>query len=943
MKSKYSNSEFSKRHIGSNQDQVKAMLKEIGYDSMDEFIEETIPNQIRFKGNLNVGDSVDEYELIHSLKMIASKNKPFKSYIGTGYYNTITPNVILRNIFENPGWYTAYTPYQAEISQGRLEALLNFQTMVMDMTGMEIANASLLDEATAAGEAMVMMSRENPNRNIFYADQNCHPQTIELLRTRSEPVGINLVVCKIEDFDFNDDVIGALIQYPSSDGKIFSFDDICQNAHSKKSLIAVATDLLALALIPSPGEIGADIAIGSSQRFGVPVGFGGPHAAFISAKERFKRKMPGRMIGVSVDSKGNRALRMALQTREQHIRRAKATSNICTAQVLLSVMASMYAVYHGRDGIISIANNIHEKTSLLASSLAKSGFKIVHSQFFDTIRIELEKSQSELIKKEALKNYINLRYFDNHDIGISLDETVNDNDLIDILSTFNAKITDSVNYSIEVKRISDFMRHPVFNSYQSETEMMRYIHKLETKDLALNTSMISLGSCTMKLNAATQMIPVSWNEFSNPHPFAPLDQNEGYLKLFDDLSNWLKNITGLEGCSLQPNSGAQGEYTGLLTIRAYHIDKKNTEKNICLIPESAHGTNPASAVMAGMNVVPIKCDSMGNIDIEDLKDKIHSHKDQISCMMVTYPSTHGVFEESINEICDLIHNAGGLVYLDGANMNAIVGLSKVGDLGVDVCHINLHKTFAIPHGGGGPGMGPICVKEHLIPFLPGHPITGHTEKSITAVSAAPFGSASILPISWSYIALLGNKGLKESTEIAILNANYMAKRIEKHFPVLYRGISGNSAHEFIIDLRNLKTETGISDEDVAKRLIDYGFHAPTMSWPVPGTLMIEPTESESKEEMDRFCDAMIAIRKEIDEVVEGKININDNPLSNAPHTAIEVMSDNWEHSYSREKAAYPADWLKDYKYWPTVSRVDNAHGDRNLICSCPPIETYSKQ
>ena len=941
MKSKDHSTSFANRHIGPNNDEINEMLNEIGYDNIDQFLSKAIPSSIAFKGQLNVGEGLSEDELLVQLKKLASKNIPFKSYIGMGYYNTITPSVILRNIFENPGWYTAYTPYQAEISQGRLEALLNFQTMIIDMTGLDIANASLLDEATAASEAMAMMSRENHKRNKFFIDENCHPQTIELLKTRSEPIGIKLVLTNLNNVNFDDDSIGILIQYPSTDGKVFAFNDLCETAHKYGALVAVASDLLALALIPSPGDIGADIAIGNSQRFGVPVGFGGPHAAFISAKEKFKRKMPGRMIGVSVDTDGNPALRMALQTREQHIRRANATSNICTAQVLLSVMASMYAVYHGKNGIKAIASNVNQKTRILANSLSESGYNIVHDQFFDTIRVSVDNNQKSKIKKSAENELINFRYFENNDIGISLDETVKNKDLDKIISLFDSKKIDSNKFILGLNRKSDYLEHKIFNSFHSETEMMRYIHRLESKDLALNTSMISLGSCTMKLNAATQMIPVSWPEFSLPHPFAPKEQNKGYLELFDNLSNWLKNITGLDDCSLQPNSGAQGEYAGLLTIRAYHIDHGNKNKNICLIPESAHGTNPASAVMAGMKVVPIKCDQLGNIDLDDLREKIQLYDKSISAMMVTYPSTHGVFEDSIHEICKLIHSAGGLVYLDGANMNALVGLSKIGDYGIDVCHINLHKTFAIPHGGGGPGMGPICVKEHLKPYLPGHPISGHSKKSITAVSAAPYGSASILPISWSYISLLGNTGLRKSTQIAILNANYMAKKLESHYPILYRGANGNSAHEFIIDLRNLKSDTGISDEDVAKRLIDYGFHAPTMSWPVPGTLMIEPTESESKSELDRFCEAMISIKKEIDDVVKGKMDINDNPLVNAPHTALQTMSDKWSHSYSREQAAFPANWLKTHKYWPSVSRVDNAHGDRNLVCSCPPMETYS--
>ena len=802
----------------------------------------------------------------------------FRSYIGNGYYGTITPTVIQRNILENPGWYTAYTPYQAEIAQGRLEALLNFQTMVTDMTGLPI--------------------------------------------------------------EFSNDIFGVLLQYPATDGQVFIFDEICNKAHAAGALVSVATDLLSLAILPSPGEIGADIAIGNSQRFGVPIGYGGPHAAFISCSEKFKRKMPGRIIGVSVDQNGNKALRMALQTREQHIRRDRATSNICTAQVLLAVMAGMYAVYHGQKGIKQIAEKIHNNTNLLASSLKNKGYKILHKEFFDTIRISLENFSLDKIKERAEALRINLRYYQNEDVGISIDETCSDDDINDILSIFDADMNDNLKFKLRSKRKSEFLTHSIFNKYHSETEMMRYLHRLESKDLALNTSMIALGSCTMKLNAASEMIPISWPEFSSIHPFAPKSQTEGYNELASTLSDWLMKITGLDGCSLQPNSGAQGEYAGLLVIRAYHIANNDTDRTVCLIPSSAHGTNPASAVMAGMEVIVVDCDDHGNIDIDDLKSKSERYSKNLAALMVTYPSTHGVYEESISEVCEIIHKNGGQVYLDGANLNAMVGLSKLGEFGADVCHINLHKTFAIPHGGGGPGMGPICVAKHLKSFLPTHRYSSSSQEFTYSVSAAPLGSANILPISWGYILMLGDDGLRASTEVAILNANYMAKRLSEHYPILYKGANGLCAHEFIIDIRNIKEESGITEEDIAKRLIDYGFHAPTMSWPVIGTMMIEPTESESKEELDKFCDAMISIKNEINNVVNEKFSKIDNPLVNAPHTAIVVTDDNWSKNYSREIAAYPSQSNKEFKYWPSVGRVDNAHGDRNLICTCPPIDEY---
>ena len=928
--------DFSKRHIGPDDSDINKMLSYLGFDSIEQLINATIPDGIQFNDELNIGKSISEYEFLNTIKRIGKKNQVVKSYIGTGYYGTVTPPVILRNILENPGWYTAYTPYQAEISQGRLEALLNFQTMVTDMTGLDISNASLLDESTAAAEAMVLMFRSSRNRNTFLVSDQCHPQTIDVLKTRSRPIDINLKVIATEEFVFNEETFGCLIQCPTTDGKVFSYKELAKSAHDSGAYIAVATDLLSLALIAEPGSYDADIAIGSTQRFGVPLGFGGPHAAFLAAKENFKRKMPGRIIGLSKDADDNLAFRMALQTREQHIRRDKATSNICTAQVLLSVIAGMYAVYHGPDGIYQIAKTVHDKTKNLASSLKENGFDIKHDQFFDTIRIGVNGKNINFEKLKA-----NLRNYENGDIGISIDETTSQNDINELLKFFECGGDSKNNYSLKETRSSKYLTHEVFNSYHSETKMMRYLKKLETKDLSLNTSMISLGSCTMKLNAAAEMIPVSWPEFSSIHPFAPKSQTLGYQELFDSLEKWLVNITGLHSCSLQPNSGAQGEYAGLMVVRAYHQNNGNTERNICLIPESAHGTNPASAVMAGMQVIVIKCDESGNIDVGDLKQKAEENKESLSALMITYPSTHGVFEETISDICDIIHEFGGQVYLDGANLNAMVGLSRLGDFGADVCHINLHKTFAIPHGGGGPGMGPICVAEHLSPFLPGHPNLTNSDKSISAISAAPFGSAGILPISWGYIAMLGNNGLRKASQVAILNANYMAKRLEKEYKVLYQGSNKTSAHEFIIDLRDLKNETGISDEDVAKRLIDYGFHAPTMSWPVPGTLMIEPTESEALVELDRFCDAMISIKREIEDVVSGKFDSKDNPLINAPHTALAVMSDKWEHKYSRQIAAYPAPWLKEHKYWPSVRRVDNAFGDRNLVCTCPPIDSYT--
>ena len=932
--------QFVDRHIGPNQDETSQMLQAIGLSSIDELIDVSVPESIRSNRQLNVGTGLTEQALIEKLKSIAQKNVIMKSYIGMGYYNCLTPPVIQRNILENPGWYTQYTPYQAEISQGRLEALINFQTMVCDLTALPIANASLLDEATAAAEAMIMTFRMSKDRNIFLVSKHCHPQTIEVLKTRSEPLGIHIQLCDDNDFDFNNEVFGSILQYPDTKGSINNFQEIANAAHQESAYLIVATDLMSLALLKPPGELGADVAIGSSQRFGVPMGYGGPHAAFFAISENFKRFLPGRLIGVSVDSHGNQAYRMSLQTREQHIRREKATSNICTSQVLLAIMAGMYAVYHGPKGIKMIAKTIHQHTCDLASSLSKAGCTIHNDTFFDTIHL----TGPDKIIEKLLEHNINVREFPDGSLGVSIDETVTKMDVKNLLSVFEADhtVNSESNIPSDLQRQTPFLSHPVFNSYHSETEMLRYIHRLETKDLSLNTSMIPLGSCTMKLNATTEMIGVTWPEFGALHPFAPINQAQGYKRLFDDLSDWLADITGLPGVSLQPNSGAQGEYAGLMVIRAFHLSEGESNRTICLIPESAHGTNPASAIMCGMKVVVIKCDAKGNIDVEDLRMKAEEHKNNLAALMITYPSTHGVFENTVQEICNVIHSYKGQVYMDGANLNAMVGISRAADIGVDVCHINLHKTFAIPHGGGGPGMGPICAAEHLSPFLPSHTVIPCNQSSdaISAVSATPWGSAGVLPISWSYMALLGNTGMKKATSLAILNANYMAKLLEDHFPILYRGENGFNAHEFIIDLRPIRKESGITDEDIAKRLMDYGFHAPTMSWPVPGTLMIEPTESESKNELDKFCSAMISIKKEINDVMKEKSDSKDNMLKNAPHTVASIASDNWDHPYTREEAAFPQEWLKEYKYWPPVGRVENAVGDRNLICTCPDIKDY---
>lgn len=940
---------FETRHNAPDAAQVAEMLKTIKVKSVDELIDQTIPSNIRLKKKLNLPEAKSEFEFLKEFKGVMSKNKICKSYIGTGYYNTITPGVILRNILENPGWYTAYTPYQAEIAQGRLEALINYQTMVMDLTGMEIANASLLDEGTAASEAMHVLfaARKASKKDAvkFFVDENTFPQTIDVLRTRCAPIGVELVVGDLAKFDITDpQLFGVYIQYPDNNGAIADHSAFIASAHEKEVSVVMGTDLMSLLLLKSPGEMGADIAVGSSQRFGVPMGFGGPHAAFFASREDFKRLIPGRIIGASVDAEGKPGYRMALQTREQHIRREKATSNICTAQVLLSVMAGMYAVYHGPEGLKKIALRINGLAKALDSGIKSAGLKQVNENYFDTLKVEVKDKTA--IKSEAEKHSINFRYFETNHIGISLDETTTAADVNAILAVLGKKdgikIEDApISWPKSLMRTSTYLSHPVFHAHGSEHQMLRYIKKLENKDLSMVHSMISLGSCTMKLNATTEMIPVTWPELGQIHPFAPANQTEGYQDMIQNLEAWLKEVTGFTGVSLQPNSGAQGEYAGLMVIRAYHQNNGDGHRNIALIPASAHGTNPASAVMAGMEVVVVKSDAEGKIDVEDLKAKAEQHKNNLSCLMVTYPSTHGVFEESIIEICETIHKNGGMVYMDGANMNAQVGLTSPANIGADVCHLNLHKTFCIPHGGGGPGMGPICCNDKLKPFLPGHPVvkTGG-DHAIPAVSAAPWGSASILAISYAYIAMMGGEGLTNATKMAILNANYIKERLSGHYKILYTGNNGRCAHEMIVDCRDFK-KAGIEVEDLAKRLMDYGFHAPTVSFPVAGTLMIEPTESEPKEELDRFCDALIEIRNEVREVEEGKADKENNVLTRAPHTAAVITADNWDRPYSRQKAAYPLAFVKDAKFWPAVSRIDNAYGDRNLVCSCLPIEEYA--
>ena len=941
---------FALRHIGPRESDLPNMLKAIGVDSLDQLIYETIPDDIRLKSDLNLPEGLSENEFLTQLQDLASKNKIFKSFIGLGYHESFTPSVIKRNILENPGWYTAYTPYQAEIAQGRLEALLNFQTMVCDLTGMEIANASLLDEATAAAEGMTMLfdvrSRDQKKNNVvkFFVSEEVLPQTLSVLKTRATPLGIELIVGNHETIDLNNDFYGALLQYPGKYGKLFDYHEFMHKAQEAQIKIVVAADILSLVALEAPGKFGADIVVGTTQRFGIPLGYGGPHAAYFATKDKYKRNIPGRIIGVTKDVDGNNALRMALQTREQHIKRDKATSNICTAQVLLAVMAGMYAVYHGPEGLKYIAKKVHLSATNLANALEKMGYYQLNNSYFDTIVV---KGDSQAVKAVAEKQEINFLYIDDSTIAISLNEATSLKDLNNIIAVFAEAKGTAINQISElqevnaipenIKRRSLFLQNEVFNNYHSETEIMRYIKKLERKDLALNHSMISLGSCTMKLNAASEMLPLSWPQWGNIHPFAPLDQVHGYQEVLNRLEQQLNVITGFAGTSLQPNSGAQGEFAGLMTIRAYHQSRNEHHRNICLIPASAHGTNPASAVMAGMKVVVTKTDERGNIDVIDVKEKAELHKDNLAALMVTYPSTHGVFESSIKEITEIIHENGGQVYMDGANMNAQVGLTNPASIGADVCHLNLHKTFAIPHGGGGPGVGPICVASHLVPFLPSNPvITTGGDKAITAISAAPWGSSLACLISYGYIAMLGAKGLKDATLYAILNANYMKARLEKHYDILYTGERGRAAHEMILDCRPFKAH-GIEVVDIAKRLMDYGFHAPTISFPVAGTMMVEPTESESLSELDKFCDALIAIREEINEVSS---NNPDNPLKNAPHTLKMVTSDEWHFPYSREKAAFPLSYIHDNKFWPTVRRTDDAYGDRNLICTCDPIESY---
>ncbi|EGR0690671.1 glycine dehydrogenase (aminomethyl-transferring) [Vibrio parahaemolyticus] len=940
--------EFVGRHNGPKLSDQQKMLEAINAVSLDALISETVPANIRLEQPMTLAEAKSEADMLATMKQFAKQNQVKRTFIGQGYYNTFTPNVILRNVLENPGWYTAYTPYQPEISQGRLESLLNFQQMVIDLTGMEIANASLLDEATAAAEAMTLCKRAGKSKsNVFFVADDVHPQTIEVVKTRAKFIGFEVLVGSLESLP-EQDVFGALVQYPSTTGEVRDLTDIIAKAQANKTLVTVATDLLACTLLKPAGEMGADVAIGSAQRFGVPMGYGGPHAAFMATRDKHKRTMPGRVIGVSIDAKGNQALRMAMQTREQHIRREKATSNICTAQALLANMASFYAVYHGAEGLRTIARRTHHMTAILAAGLTKGGFELAHNSFFDTITINTGEKTQDLYTK-ALAADINLRVLPGK-LGISLDETTTVADVEALFAIFGVK-EDVTALSTEVagnefaaipealRRTSEYLTHPVFNTYHSETQMMRYLKQLENKDFSLTHGMIPLGSCTMKLNAAAEMLPITWPEFGSIHPFAPAEQAAGYAALAKDLKEKLCEITGYDAFSLQPNSGASGEYAGLIAIQRYHESRGEGHRNVCLIPSSAHGTNPATASMVSMKVVVVKCDDEGNIDIDDLAAKIEKHKDNLSSIMITYPSTHGVYEEKVKEVCEMVHAAGGQVYLDGANMNAQVGLTSPGFIGSDVSHLNLHKTFCIPHGGGGPGMGPIGVKSHLAPFLPGH-IENGVEGEDFAVSAADFGSASILPISWAYIAMMGEAGLSNATKVAILNANYVMERLRPHYPVLYRGKNGRVAHECIIDIRPLKEETGISEEDIAKRLMDYGFHAPTMSFPVAGTLMVEPTESEDLAELNRFCDAMISIREEMTKVKNGEWPLENNPLVNAPHTQVDLSTEEWDRPYSRELGCFPSKATKSWKYWPTVNRVDNVYGDRNLICSCPSIDNY---
>ena len=945
---KSSQKDFIKRHIGPSEADQKKMLTELGFKSLDDLIANTVPEKILLKDDLGIGEPNSEYEALRKLKGISKQNKIYSNFIGMGYYGTFTPYVILRNILENPGWYTSYTPYQPEVAQGRLEMLLNFQQMIIDFTGLDIANASLLDEGTAAAEAVGLSYRLCKNdSDIVFVSKDCHPQTIDVIKTRAEPLGLTVVVGD-ELNDIKEDIVCGILQYPGTLGDIKDPSEAISKIHKNNGKAVLVCDLLALAKLKTPAELGADIAVGSSQRFGIPMGYGGPHAGFFATKDEYKRSMPGRIIGVSVDRHGNKAYRLSLQTREQHIRRDKATSNICTAQALLAIVSAAYAVYHGPDGIKRIAENTSQLAKNFADKIKQSGYELYSDHFFDTVTIKtLDKTDS--IFRNALRQNVNIRKVNSEMLSVAFDERKNVYRANQLLKIFNCSetIKENVNESLSnlpknLLRTSDYLTHPVFNSYHSETEMLRYLKKLEDSDIALNRSMIALGSCTMKLNAVAEMIPVTWREFSEPHPFAPVEQMEGYRTLFTDLKNWLRSITGFSGVSLQPNAGAQGEFAGLMVIKKYHENNGDKNRNVCLIPSSAHGTNPASAQMVGMKVVVIKCDEQGNVDIEDLKEKAITHSENLAALMVTYPSTHGVFEEKISEICELIHNNGGQVYMDGANLNALVGIAKPGKFGPDVCHINLHKTFCIPHGGGGPGMGPIACKKHLEIYLPTHsvikdcgPVTG-----MGAVSAAPWGSSSILSISWMYIKMMGSEGLKKASQVAILNANYLAHKLKDTFPILYKGKNGNVAHECIIDIRKIKSEIGITEEDIAKRLIDFGFHAPTMSWPVAGTMMIEPTESEGLQEIDRFCDTLKKIKEEIDKVQSGKYDKIDNPIKNSPHTHVELIANKWEHKYDREEAAYPSEFLKQIKYWPPVARVDNVYGDKNLVCSCPSIDEY---
>src|SRR5438067_765634 len=940
---------FARRHIGPSEDEVSAMLREVGFESLNTLVEAAVPKNIRLDRELNLPEPKSEMEALAELRAISRKNKIARSFIGCGYSDSTTPPVIQRNILENPGWYTAYTPYQAELAQGRLEALLNFQTMITDLTGLEIANASLLDEATAAAEAMALCHAVVPNRKTFFVADNCHPQTIAVVQTRAKPLGITIKIGDYSRFKFDDNIFGALVQYPATDGAIYDYTDFIKGAHDAGTLVVVAADILALTLLKPPGEFGADVAVGNTQRFGVSLGFGGPHAAYFATRDQYKRHMPGRLVGVSHDAEGRPAYRLALQTREQHIRRDKATSNICTAQVLLAVIASMYAVYHGPRGLRAIAERVHGLTSQLADGLRALGLKITHENFFDTIRVEVESSGTLI--KHAEKAGCNLRMLGSRAVGVSLDETTTNRDVELLMSIFRGThVRDLADDDLGqaplripkfALRNSKFLTHPIFNTHDTETEMLRYLKKLESRDLSLCHSMIPLGSCTMKLNASAEMFPISWPECAKLHPFAPTDQTIGFIEICKQLEDWLAEITGFAAVSLQPNAGSQGEYAGLLAIREYHASRGEAHRNVCLIPTSAHGTNPASAIMAGFKVVSVACLKDGDIDLADLRAKADAHARDLAALMVTYPSTHGVFETTIREICEIVHGRGGQVYMDGANMNAQVGLCRPGDFGADVCHLNLHKTFCIPHGGGGPGVGPIGVAKHLAPFLPSaadlkHQ-TSNNKHPVGPVAAAPYGSASILTISWMYIRMMGPEGLKRATEVAILNANYIAKRLDRYFPVLLKGKPGLVVHECILDLRDWK-RAGIEVEDVAKRLMDYGFHAPTISWPVAGTMMVEPTESEPKDELDRFCDAMISIHAEMTAIANGSVDKQNNVLKNAPHTTGQIAADKWDRPYSREQAAFPAPWLRDYKFWPSVARIDNVYGDRNLFCSCVPFE-----